>query len=54
MSLRENCPYLDFSGPYFPAFSPNPAIYGPKKPPNTDTFSALRSPLEIKLVQFLQ
>ena len=28
--LREKCPYLEFSGPYFPANSPNTGNYGPE------------------------
>ena len=29
--LYEKCPYSDFSGPYFPVFSPNARKYGPEK-----------------------
>ena len=27
-TLREKCPYLEFSAPYFPGFGPNLEIYG--------------------------
>ena len=32
--------YGVFSGPYFPAFSPNTGKYGAEKSPNLDTFHA--------------
>ena len=38
-SLRERCPNTEFfSGPYFPAFTPNTWKYGPEKTPYLDTF----------------
>ena len=30
----------DFSGPYFPVFSPNAAKYGPERTPHLDIFRA--------------
>ena len=33
--------YEVFSGPYFPAFSPNTVKYGPENAPYLDTFQAV-------------
>ena len=41
-TLREVCKYGVFSGPYFPAFSPDPGKYGPEKNPYLNTFYAVR------------
>ena len=43
LSLREK--YGVFTGPYFPAFSPNTGKYGPEKTPYFDTFLAVRMPV---------
>ena len=53
---RKKCPYLEFSGPYFPAFGLNAEKYGvtlriqskcekirTRKYPNTDTFHTVRA-----------
>ena len=52
IALRKKCPYLNFSGPHFPAFGPNMDRYGispysvrirentDQKTPNKDTFYA--------------
>ena len=37
-SLRENCPNMEFSGPYLSVFSPNAGKYGPEKTPHLDIF----------------
>ena len=39
--LREKCPNTVFSGPYFPAFSPNTGKYGPEKTLYLDTSHAV-------------
>ena len=36
--LREKYPKTEFSGPYFPVFSPNTGKHGPEKTPHLDTF----------------
>ena len=44
-ALRENCPYLEFSGPYFPAFRLKTVSIGEntdQKTPNTNTFHAVK------------
>ena len=42
MSLREKCPNTEFSGPYFPLFSPIAGKYGPQNYPYLNTFHAVR------------
>ena len=37
----KNVPVRGFSGPYFPVFSQNTGIYGPKKTPYLDTFHSV-------------
>ena len=41
-ALREVSKYGVFSGPYFPAFSPDAGKYGPEKNPYLNTFYAVR------------
>ena len=43
VSLRENCPYSEFSCPYFPEFGLNTECgkIQTRKTPNTDTFEAV-------------
>ena len=42
LALHEKCLNTEFfSGPYFPAFSPNTGKYGPEKPPHLGNFHAV-------------
>ena len=44
-ALGENCPYLEFSGPYFPAFGLKTVSIREntdQKTPNTDNFHAVK------------
>ena len=58
LSVRENCPYSEFSGPYFPLFGLNTERYehfiGKRKAPNTDTFHAVSCCMLAVLSDFMR